>query len=77
MREHGTIYVGEQGSDKVTSLPTLQCVHCGGHWQCRPGSGNVRGYCWRCNGPVCGPACAECVPVEQRLEQMEAGDGDE
>lgn len=52
---------------------TLQCVHCGGHWRVQPGSGKIRGFCARCNGPVCGPACAKCVPVEQFCENVEAG----
>jgi hypothetical protein len=33
----------------------------------------MRGWCMNCNGPVCGPACAACVPVEQMLENMEKG----
>lgn len=33
----------------------------------------VRGFCQNCNGPVCGPDCAECVPVELYLENMEHG----
>lgn len=33
----------------------------------------MRGWCSRCNGPVCGPACAECVPQERLLENMEQG----
>lgn len=31
----------------------------------------TRGYCQRCNGYICGPSCAECVPVEQLLENYE------
>lgn len=52
---------------------TLQCCHCGRHWRVQPGSGKQRGWCMRCNGPVCGPGCAECVPQEQRLENLEQG----
>ena len=52
---------------------TLQCVHCGMHWELQPGSGKIRGYCGRCNGPVCGPKCAECVPIERQLEIIENG----
>ena len=52
---------------------TLQCVHCGCHWQVKPGSGNVRGFCGKCNGPICGAKCLECVPIERGLENMEAG----
>jgi len=33
----------------------------------------MRGFCMNCNGPVCGPDCSECVPVEQYLENIEHG----
>ena len=55
----------------VLEIDTLACVHCGGHWQVNPGSGKIRGYCARCNGPVCGPQCAECIPKERVLEMLE------
>lgn len=57
--------------DGVQVADTLQCVHCGGHWVPRAGSGTVRGWCPRCSGPVCGPTCAACVPFEQRLDRAE------
>ena len=51
---------------------TLQCVHCGTHYQVRPGSGKRRGYCLSCGGTTCGAAsCVACTPVEQRLEAQE------
>ena len=58
---------------KIVEEDTLQCVHCGCHWQVKPGSGIVRGFCGRCNGPICGEKCLECVPIERGLENMEAG----
>ena len=58
---------------KIVEEDTVQCVHCGMHWQVRPGSGNVRGFCGKCNGPICGARCLECVPIERGLENMEAG----
>lgn len=33
----------------------------------------LRGWCMSCQGPICGPGCAECVPLEQYLENMEQG----
>lgn len=33
----------------------------------------MRGFCMNCNGPICGPDCAECVPLEQFLENIEHG----
>ncbi len=59
---------------QVFEADTLQCVHCQAIWQIKPGSGNVRGYCLKCNGPVCSERCAKhCVPSEQLLENIEQG----
>lgn len=33
----------------------------------------VRGFCLNCDGPICGPGCAACIPEEQMLENIEAG----
>jgi len=43
---------------------TCQCQHCMRHWVVEPGSGKQRGWCVKCNGPLCGaPKCMkECVP---------------
>lgn len=72
--EAGLIVVSDPGSDKpMLEAKTLQCVHCGGHWIPRPGSGILRGFCMNCSGPICGPGCAKCVPTEQYLENMEKG----
>lgn len=73
-REHGTATYYDPGSDRpILEVGTLSCCHCGGQWIPRPGSGVVRGFCQNCNGFVCGPGCAACVPVEQYLENMEKG----
>lgn len=62
----GAILVdGQQVAD------TVQCVHCGGHFVMRKGSGRVRGWCATCTGMICGPRCAQCVPLEQRLDRAE------
>lgn len=72
--EHGLIVIADPSSDRpLLEVKTVQCVHCGGHWIPRPGSGTVRGWCQSCAGPVCGPGCSDCVPVEQYLENMEKG----
>lgn len=52
---------------------TRQCCHCGGHWVHQPGSGIVRGFCLKCNAPICGAGCAECVPFEKKLDLYEKG----
>lgn len=73
-REYGIVTISDPGADRpLLEVGTLCCVHCGGHWVPKPGSGRVRGWCTNCHGPVCGPGCAECVPVEQMIENMEKG----
>lgn len=74
MKESGRVTIVDPGADKpILEVGTLQCVHCGGHWFPQPGSGRIRGYCSNCNGFVCGPGCAACVPTEQLLENIEKG----
>jgi len=48
---------------------TMQCVHCMKHWLVIPGSGRRRGWCTRCNGPVCGAevCMTQCVPFEKKV----------
>lgn len=56
----------------IVEIDTLQCVHCGLEFPHCPGSGKIRGFCTRCNGPTCGCAkCGECVPMEAQLEILE------
>jgi hypothetical protein len=50
---------------------TAQCKHCGDHFLMIRGSGAIRGWCTRCNGFVCGPKCATCIPFEVQLDIME------
>jgi hypothetical protein len=64
----------DPGADKpILEARTIQCVHCGQHWVPKPGSGIERGFCMNCNGPICGRKCAECVPQEAQVENLEAG----
>jgi hypothetical protein len=70
--EHGVITITEPDKP-VIEAATLCCCHCGKHWVPQPGSGRIRGFCQNCCGPVCGPGCADCVPVEQYLENIEQG----
>lgn len=72
--EAGTITIfGDDFAGGEHTVATLQCVHCGGHWVPKPGSGEKRGFCTNCAGYVCGPGCEACVHVEQMLENMERG----
>ena len=67
MREAGAILV-----DGVQVASTLQCCHCGGHFQVVKGSGRERGFCLKCGSVTCGsPECDYCIPAEARLEIME------
>lgn len=73
-REDGLLSVMSHDADKpVAEIPTIQCVHCGGHWVAQPGSGRIRGFCQNCMGPVCGPGCAECIPTDLYLTNLEKG----
>ena len=78
MKQHTALkpkgFVIVTGDSGIIEQDTLQCCHCGMHWAIQPGSGKIRGTCMKCNGPVCGPKCSgKCVPMEQRLENMEQG----
>lgn len=74
MRPAGLAIFGDPGSSRIVECDTLQCCHCGKHWIIKPGSGNRRGFCLRCNRPTCGDhRCDKCVPVEQQLTNMENG----
>jgi hypothetical protein len=73
-REAGWVFITDPGADKpIFEASTLCCCHCGSHWFPQPGSGITRGFCFCCNGPICGPGCAKCVPTEVLLENYEKG----
>ena len=59
---------------RETEEPTLMCCHCQRIWVYRPGSGGARGWCRRCDQPVCGAAAcmSRCAPWEMRMERIEA-----
>ena len=89
MKEAGLATWNDPGADKpLQAVKTAQCCHCGGHFPFEPKlttkfytaeeakklpNKTFRGWCMSCNGPVCGPGCAECVPEEQLLENYEKG----
>ncbi len=81
MKQHTLLrpngFIIASGPNGTFEADTQQCVHCGGHWQVSPGSGKRRGYCGRCKGHFCSPKCSKCVPMEQMLENMEAGRPDD
>jgi hypothetical protein len=84
LKEHGGLYLpgapkperragGVIIVDGICVADTVQCVHCGRHWVAVKGSGKVRGWCFKCNGPFCGPGCTDCYPMEKRLTDYEKG----
>jgi hypothetical protein len=53
---------------------TMKCTHCGHVWIPIVGSGRIRGWCTKCNGPTCGSKeCHECYPFEKKLNDYEKG----
>ncbi len=53
---------------------TKQCCHCGTHWVVKHGSGEVRGFCQKCNASTCGaPACMKHMAFEKKLDLYEKG----
>lgn len=73
-RPAGFLTVVDSLTGKVLMEAGLrQCVHCQYTWTYRPGSGILRGFCFRCDGHTCGGvACMDCYPKEQRVDDMEA-----
>jgi len=59
--------VGPEGPPIVRD--TMQCKHCMKHWIVVPGSGRQRGWCLKCNGPLCGAekCMKECVPFMAKV----------
>lgn len=53
---------------------TIMCCHCNCQFLNVRLPGKARGWCMRCNAPVCpNPACDECVPFMQMIENIEKG----
>lgn len=73
MKESGSLLYDDPGPGRPREMATVMCCHCGRHWAPRPGSGRTRGWCQNCQGYVCSAACADCVPLEAYLENLEAG----
>ena len=75
LRDNGLMTFINPSKDKpLLELKTIQCVHCGGHFSPVKNNGYPKGgFCWRCNGPICGPNCLECIPEDLYLENIEKG----
>ena len=74
--KNGILIETPQDSDRDVVRDTVQCCHCGRIWLYERGSGKVRGFCMSCRAVTCGPHCpvgTGCVPQEQMLRNIEAG----
>ena len=76
LRPHG--YSVERTPDGKFIIKNIYtCCHCQYTWEAETGSlgGKMAGgFCGRCVGYICkNPDCEQCVPWEQRLENLEAG----
>ncbi len=69
-------------ADKAAlTIDTVACCHCGGHFPTPRFEAGVaarasrvgRGYCANCDGYVCGKSCANCVPTDLYLTNLEKG----
>jgi hypothetical protein len=51
----------------------LVCCHCQYTWAVIPGSRRRRGWCLKCDGPLCGKktCMTTCEPFERWLEEVE------
>jgi hypothetical protein len=68
------LYSGTILLDGQEVAQTLQCRHCQAHFLNVKIPGQERGWCMRCNGPVCPrKECDVCTPFEAWLESVEKG----
>lgn len=74
LRPHGVGILADPDLPHEQQSDYRQCIHCQKSWKVEPGSGRLRGFCMKCNGPICGPRCSECHgPFEKVCEDIEAG----
>lgn len=73
-RPAGTIIINDPDLPSETQSSTMQCCHCGKHWDVQVGSGKKRGWCTKCSGPTCGhPICMKyCYPQEKQHDDRES-----
>ena len=60
-------------TDRFVRIGLVKCCHCQQQFELAPGKTKGRGWCGNCMGYVCGQSCANCVPWERQLENIEAG----
>lgn len=72
----GYVRIDLHDGGKPIEDDTRMCVHCGQHftvtkglWTPEKSRGIRRGFCMKCNGPLCGKQrCGErCIPVEKMV----------
>ena len=70
------LFLDESTGQWEEDAASLKCAHCEFLWQVKPGSGEKRGWCHRCDAPVCGKklCMTTCVPWEQAMERAESAE---
>lgn len=72
-KTHGYRVITDPSGKVISESDSHMCPHCGLHFEIVPGSGIRRMWCGKCNAVCCGSeACAECVPWEQKMCEIEA-----
>lgn len=72
LRPKGHTWYSQEGG--TVEHDTLQCCHCGIHWEIKPGSGIRRGFCVPCGKVTCGrEQCDACLPMEKFIDCVERG----
>lgn len=46
---------------------TVSCVHCQVTWRFDSKSLKGKGWCYKCNGYICGKNCQECIPYMKKF----------
>jgi hypothetical protein len=65
---HGAVTRGDVKGKEI-SVDTIQCCHCGGHFEIVKGSGKRRGFCLGCQSMTCGSSeCDPHIPFEAKLD---------
>jgi hypothetical protein len=74
LRPSGTGILMDPALPREVQMDYKQCIHCQAVWKVEPGSGKMRGFCGKCNGPICGPKCLECNgPFDKQNDDLAAG----
>ena len=59
------IIINVDGNEE--QFETVSCVHCQVTWKFNPQNMKNRGYCYCCDGFICGKNCLECIPYKKKF----------